>query len=98
MTDKQKPLSERVRDGEFDNYFTGKLWRRNLLPEISAMEHYIYNLEAENKTLRTDADRLMHLMNESGQFYVDGLRYQMTGALRQYIDNSMRAKYQEETG
>ena len=54
------------------------------------LERRLIAAEAENAALREDAERLLFLMNQSGEFYYRGYGYQMTGKLRDYIDAAMK--------
>jgi hypothetical protein len=47
-------------------------------------------LERELAEAKNDAERLLFLMNQSGDFYCRGYGYQMTGKLREYIDAAMK--------
>ena len=50
----------------------------------------VIKLQDELAEARKDAERLLFLMNQSGEFYYRGYGYQMTGKLREYIDAAMK--------
>ena len=50
----------------------------------------IVQLERELAEAKKDAERLLFLMNQSGEFYMRGYMYHMIGRLREYIDAAMK--------
>ena len=46
-------------------------------------------LERELAEAKKDSERLLFLMDQSGEFYMRGYQYHMIGRLREYIDAAM---------
>lgn len=50
----------------------------------------IVRLGRELVAARKDTERLLFLMNQSGEFYMRGYQYHIIGRLREYIDAAMK--------
>ena len=61
-----------------------------------AEPHYVVDvdcsrdLERELAEAKKDSERLLFLMDQSGEFYMRGYQYHMIGRLREYIDAAMK--------